>query len=73
MSDFITEFFDDLSKFKFEEFSGERAASQQRHQEVLDLLYAMGCQYSIKDTDMRLLCDHMGVYWDDLQNHSIGN
>lgn len=53
-------------------FEAESAATNQRYQDALDLLYHVGCQYSIKDTDMRRLCDHCGVYWDDLQNHFTG-
>lgn len=52
-----------------ETFESDSAATNQRYQDALDLLYYMGCQYSIKDKDMRLLCDHMGVHWDDLQTH----
>lgn len=55
-----------------ETFESDSAATNQRYQDALDLLYSVGCQYSIKDADMRRLCDHCGVYWDDLQNHSIG-
>ena len=58
--------------YDIEAFESESAATNQRYQDALDLLYYMGCQYSIKDKDMRLLCDHMDVHWDDLQNHSIG-
>ena len=58
--------------YDVEESQAECAAYEQRYQQALDLLYYMGCQYSIKDKDMRLLCDHMGVHWDDLQKHSIG-
>ena len=55
-----------------EAFEAESAATNQRYQDALDLLYHVGCQYSVKDVDMRQLCDHIGVYWDDLQKHSIG-
>lgn len=55
-----------------ETFESDSAATNQRYQDALDLLYYLGCQYSVKDKDMRLLCDHCGVYWDDLQKHSIG-
>ena len=72
MSDFITEFFDDLNKCNFEDFGGESAACAQRYQDALDLLYAVGCQYKVNDKDMRLLCDHMGVCWFDLQRHYTG-
>ena len=71
MNDFITEFFDDLNKCNFDDFGGKSAAANQRYQDALGLLYRMGCQYSINDTDMRLLCDHCGVYWDDLLNHKL--
>ena len=52
-----------------EEFSTECGAYAQRYQEALDLLYCLGCEYSIKDADMRSLCDHMGVNWNDLNDH----
>jgi hypothetical protein len=55
-----------------ESFESDSAATAQRYQDALDLLYHVGCQYSIKTADVRLLCDHMGVQWDDLKNHSIG-
>ena len=55
--------------YDIEAFESDSAATNQRYQDALDLLYYMGCQYSIKDKDMRLLCDHMGVHWDDLQTH----
>lgn len=44
----------------------------QRYQQALDTLYALGCEYGIKDADMRPLCDHMGVSWEDLQNYHTG-
>lgn len=72
MSYFITEFFDDLNQFNFEDFESESAACAQRYQDALDLLYHVGCQYDVKTVDMRLLCDHMGVDWDDLQRHHTG-
>jgi hypothetical protein len=53
-------------------FQAESAATNQRYQQALDLLYHLGCQYGIKDAHMRSLCSHTGVYWEDLQNHSIG-
>ena len=40
---------------------------------ILDYLYCLGSQYDISETDMRSLCDHMGVYWEDLMNHKTGN
>ena len=56
-----------------EAFESDSAATNQRYQDALDLLYAMGCQYSVKDADMRRLCDHCGVYWDDLLKHNTSN
>jgi len=58
-----------VTMYDVEESQAECAAYEQRYQQALDLLYYVGCQYSIKDKDMRLLCDHMGVHWDDLQTH----
>ena len=58
--------------YTFDEIGSECGAYAQRYQDALDLLYTVGCQYDIHDSHMRLLCDHMGVYWDDLQKHSIG-
>lgn len=55
-----------------ETFESESAACAQRYQDALDLLYHVGCQYDVKTVDMRLLCDHCGVNWDDLKTHSIG-
>lgn len=58
--------------YDIQAFESDSAATNQRYQDALDLLYYVGCQYSVKDKDMRLLCDHMGVYWEDLQKHYIG-
>lgn len=55
-----------------EEHFAECAAYMQRYQQALDTLYALGCEYGIKDADMRPLCDHMGVSWEDLQNYHTG-
>ena len=40
--------------------------------ELLDILYALGCKYNISAPDMRTLCNRMGVEYVDLQNHFIG-
>ena len=53
-------------------FEAESASANQRYQQALDLLYHVGCEYGIKDADMRQLCDHIGVHWGDLQTHPIG-
>ena len=58
--------------YDIEEFEAECAATNQRYQDALDLLYAVGCQYSINNDYMRQLCNHCGVHWDDLQNHHTG-
>jgi hypothetical protein len=55
-----------------EAFESNSAATNQRYQDALDLLYTVGCQYNVKDADMRLICDHCGVYWEDLQTHHTG-
>jgi hypothetical protein len=38
--------------------------------EMLDFLYCLGCEYSIKDDDMKTLCTQLGVDFNQLQNHS---
>jgi hypothetical protein len=50
----------------------DSAVTTQRYQEALDLLYAVGCQYNVKDDYMRQLCNHAGVCWFDLQRHFTG-
>lgn len=58
--------------YDIDEHFAECAAYIQRYQQALDTLYCIGCKYGISNADMRPLCDHMGVAWADLQNHSIG-
>ena len=44
-------------------------SANQRYMQALDLLYSIGCEYSVKDDDMRQLCLHMCVSFEDLENH----
>ena len=53
-----------------EEFSTECGAYAQRYQQALDALYEVGCKYNITCEDMRPLCDHAGVAFDDLMKHN---
>ena len=46
-------------------------SSNQRYMQALDLLYTIGCEYSMKETHVRQLCDHMGVSFEDLENHNL--
>lgn len=39
--------------------------------DILDYLYCLACEYSIKETDMRLLCTQLGVDYRDLLNHTV--
>lgn len=43
----------------------------QRYIQALDLLYYMGCTYNVKEKDLRDMCDHMGVVFEDLQDHNL--
>lgn len=47
--------------------SQNEAAAQ--HQIEMDFLYSIGCQYSIKDADMKQLCQLANVSFDELLNH----
>ena len=62
----------DLLMYDIEAFESDSAATNQRYQQALDTLYSLGCKYSITNADMRPLCDHMGVDWEDLQQHNTG-
>ena len=52
--------------------AGQHLRAMRSHTSALDELYSIGCKYSIKDSDMRPLCESVGVAFDDLLNHSIG-
>ena len=58
--------------YDYDAFQAESAATNQRYQQALDTLYALGCKYNISNADMRPLCDHMGVAYEDLMNHNTG-
>jgi hypothetical protein len=44
-----------------------------RVNEVLDFLYALGCEYDVSDENMKVLCTLLGVDFQTLQNHKIGS
>ena len=48
----------------------ESAATNQRYQQALDTLYSLGCKYDVTVEDMRPLCDHMDVSFNDLLKHN---
>jgi hypothetical protein len=56
--------------FDDEESQNEAAA---QHQIEMDVLYSIGCQYSIKDADMKQLCQLANISFDELQNHSTNS
>ena len=45
-------------------------AAAAAHQMALDVLYRVGCQYNVKDADMRALCDLALINFNELQNYS---
>ena len=45
-------------------------AAAASHQMALDVLYRVGCQYNVKDADMRVLCDLALINFNELQNYS---
>ena len=45
-------------------------AAAASHQMALDVLYGIGCQYGVKDADMRVLCDLALINFNELQNYS---
>lgn len=45
-------------------------AAAANHQMALDVLYHVGCQYNVKDADMRALCDLALINFNELQNYS---
>jgi hypothetical protein len=40
------------------------------HQIALDVLYRVGCQYSISPADMVMLCELSGIQWAELSKYS---
>ena len=45
-------------------------AAAASHQMALDVLYRVGCQYSIKNADMVTLCQLANINFNELQNYS---
>ena len=45
-------------------------AAAASHQMALDVLYRVGCQYNVKDADMRELCDLALINFNELQLYS---
>ena len=45
-------------------------AAAAAHQMALDVLYHIGCQYDVKDADMRALCDLALINFNELQMYS---
>ena len=50
------------------EASANEATAERQMQ--LDILYRIGCQYSIKQADIALICQLAGIPLDELMNHS---
>jgi len=69
--DYIDGFIDAFPPYYDEEESQNEAAAA--HQMSLDILYHMGCQYGIKDTDMKQLCRIALIDFSELQNHSTNS
>ena len=65
--DYINGFIEAFPPCFDEEESQNEAAAQ--HQIEMDFLYSIGCQYSIKDADMKQLCQLANVSFDELLNH----
>ena len=45
-------------------------AAAASHQMALDVLYRVGCQYDVKDADLRALCELALINFNELQNYS---
>lgn len=46
-----------------------RAEMSAYRQTALDLFYRIGCEYNIKTSDMRKLCELACINFEDLQRH----
>lgn len=59
----------ELQDFDSQERESQDSAAAS-HQMALDVLYRVGCQYNVKDADMRVLCDLALINFNELQNYS---
>lgn len=65
----IGEYVLESQDFDSQERESQDAAAA-NHQMALDVLYRVGCQYSIENADMRVLCDLALINFNELQNYS---
>ncbi len=63
------DFFESLTPTFYDEEESQREAIAER-QIQLDILYRIGCQYSIKQADIALICQLAGIPLDELMNYS---
>jgi len=59
----------ELQDFDNQERESQDSAAAS-HQMALDVLYRVGCQYNVKDADMRALCDLALINFNELQLYS---
>ena len=69
--DYIDGFIEAFPQAYDEQESRSEAAAQ--HQIALDILYSIGCEFSIPDNKMRELCQIANISFDELQNHSTNS